>query len=95
MFESTESYLQTKLLPKINNGSLLLFCKELVFDKWKADVTRESIVPAPGEGKRGAEGHLGYLMRQPHAAVREAMAKALADRDLTPPQFAVLTMVVN
>lgn len=54
-----------------------------------------SAIPAPGEGKRGAEGHLGYLMRQAHAAVRGAMEKALADLDVTPPQFAVLTMVVN
>lgn len=52
-------------------------------------------IPAPGEGKRGAEGHLGYLMRQAHAAVRGAMEKALGDLDVTPPQFAVLTMVVN
>lgn len=52
-------------------------------------------IPAPGEGKRGSEGHLGYLVRQAHAAVRGAMEKALADLDVTPPQFAVLTMVVN
>ena len=52
-------------------------------------------IPAPGEGKRGAEGHLGYLVRQAHAAVRGAMEKALADLDVTPPQFAVLTMIVN
>lgn len=54
-----------------------------------------SAIPAPGEGKRGAEGHVGYLMRQAHAALRGAMEKALADLDVTPPQFAVLTMVVN
>lgn len=52
-------------------------------------------VPDAGEGKRGPEGHLGYLVRQAHAAVRGAMEKALADLDVTPPQFAVLTMVVN
>ncbi len=56
---------------------------------------RKSAIPAPGEGKRGVEGHLGYLVRQAHAAVRGAMEKALADLDATPPQFAVLTMVVN
>ena len=52
-------------------------------------------IPDAGEGKRGPEGHLGYLVRQAHAAVRGAMEKALADLDVTPPQFAVLTMVVN
>jgi len=56
---------------------------------------RKSTIPGPGEGKRGPEGHLGYLVRQAHAAVRGAMEKALADLDVTPPQFAVLTMVVN
>ncbi|MDB5486385.1 MAG: MarR family transcriptional regulator [Reyranella sp.] len=58
-------------------------------------MSRKSTVPAAGEGKRGSEGHLGYLVRQAHAAVRGAMEKALADLDVTPPQFAVLTMVVN
>lgn len=58
-------------------------------------MSRKSTVPGPGEGKRGPEGHLGYLLRQAHAAVRGAMEKALADLDVTPPQFAVLTMVVN
>jgi DNA-binding MarR family transcriptional regulator len=54
-----------------------------------------SPIPEAGKGKRGPEGHLGYLLRQAHAAVRAAMEKALADLDVTPPQFAVLTMVVN
>lgn len=58
-------------------------------------MTRKSTIPAPGEGKRGPEGHLGYLVRQAYAVVRGAMDKALADLDVTPPQFAVLTMVVN
>jgi len=58
-------------------------------------MNRKSTVPAPGEGKRGPEGHLGYLVRQAYAAVRASMDKALADLDVTPPQFAVLTMVVN
>lgn len=58
-------------------------------------MNRKSVVPAPGEGKRGPEGHLGYLVRQAHAAVRASMDKALADLYVTPPQFAVLTMVVN
>ena len=52
-------------------------------------------VPRPGEGKRGPEGHLGYLVRQAHSAVRAAMEKALADLEVTPPQFAVLTMIVS
>ena len=51
-------------------------------------------VPRPGEGKRGPQGHLGYLVRQASVAVRAAMEKVLADIDITPPQFSVLTMIV-
>lgn len=51
-------------------------------------------IPRPGEGKRGPDGHLGYLVRQANVAVRAAMERALADLDATPAQFAVLTMIV-
>jgi DNA-binding MarR family transcriptional regulator len=50
-------------------------------------------IPAPGEGKRGETGYLGYLLRQAAAAYRLKMERALADLDVTPPQFAVLTML--
>jgi DNA-binding MarR family transcriptional regulator len=50
-------------------------------------------VPGSGEGKRGPQGHLGYLIRQASVAVRAAMEKALAELDITPPQFSVLTMI--
>jgi DNA-binding MarR family transcriptional regulator len=56
-------------------------------------VARTSI-PRPGEGKRGAEGHLGYLVRQASGLIRLAMERALADLEVTPPQFTVLTMIV-
>lgn len=58
------------------------------------DIMRKPILPKPGEGKRGAQGHLGYLVRQASVAVRAAMEKALADVEVTPPQFSVLTMIV-
>ena len=61
-----------------------------------SDIPRESgTLPRPGEGKRGPEGHLGYLVRQASVAVRAAMEKVLADIDITPPQFSVLTMIVS
>lgn len=50
-------------------------------------------VPEPGEGRRGADGHVAYLLRQAAHAVRGRIEAALADLDLTGPQFAVLTMV--
>ena len=57
-------------------------------------MTRKVTIPRPGEGKRGPDGHLGYLVRQANVAVRAAMERALADLDATPAQFAVLTMIV-
>ncbi len=57
-------------------------------------MNRKVTIPKAGEGKRGQEGHLGYLVRQANVAVRAAMEKALADIDATPAQFAVLTMIV-
>ncbi|TAK48468.1 MAG: MarR family transcriptional regulator [Xanthobacteraceae bacterium] len=52
-----------------------------------------SQLPEPGEGKRGEEGHIGYLLRQAAGAHRLRMERALADLDVTPPQFSVLTML--
>ncbi len=50
-------------------------------------------IPGIGEGKRGEDGHLGYLLRQAGAAHRLRMERALADLEVTPPQFAILTML--
>jgi DNA-binding MarR family transcriptional regulator len=49
--------------------------------------------PPPRRGKRGEKGHLGYLLRQAQAATRLTLERALADLAVTPPQFAVLTML--
>jgi DNA-binding MarR family transcriptional regulator len=49
--------------------------------------------PPPGRGKRGEQGYLGYLLRQAQAASRLSLERALADLGVTPPQFAVLTML--
>ena len=49
--------------------------------------------PPPGQGKRGEKGHLGYLLRQAQAAARLTLERALAGLGVTPPQFAVLTML--
>ncbi len=49
--------------------------------------------PPAGLGKRGEKGHLGYLLRQAQAAARLTLERALADLAVTPPQFAVLTML--
>jgi DNA-binding MarR family transcriptional regulator len=49
--------------------------------------------PPPGEGKRGEQGYLAYLLRQAQAATRLAMERSLADLGVTSPQFVVLTML--
>jgi len=50
-------------------------------------------IPQAGEGKRGEQGYLGYLLRQATTAYRARMEKALAKLNITPPQFSVLTMI--
>jgi DNA-binding MarR family transcriptional regulator len=49
--------------------------------------------PPPGQGKRGEQGYLAYLLRQAQAASRLTMERRLADLGVTPPQFVVLTML--
>jgi DNA-binding MarR family transcriptional regulator len=49
--------------------------------------------PPSGQAKRGEKGYLAYLLRQAQAATRLTLERALADLGVTPPQFAVLTML--
>lgn len=53
----------------------------------------QSNFPAIGEGRRGQEGYLGYLLRQASATTRLSLGRALADLDVTPPQFSALLMI--
>lgn len=50
-------------------------------------------IPAAGEGKRGREGHIAYLLRQAHGAVRSALDAELGRAGLTTPQFLVLNLL--
>ena len=51
-------------------------------------------VPPPvGQGKRGEEGYLGYLLRQAQAASRLTLERSLGEVGATVPQFVVLTML--
>jgi DNA-binding MarR family transcriptional regulator len=50
-------------------------------------------IPELGEGKRGEEGYLGYLLRQATHANTLRVERGLADLAVTVPQFGVLTMV--
>ncbi len=55
--------------------------------------TASTVPPALGMGKRGPDGHIGYLLRQAQAAVRHAHDVALAEAGLTTPQFLVLNLL--
>jgi DNA-binding MarR family transcriptional regulator len=50
-------------------------------------------IPEIGEGKRGAEGHLLYLLRQANAAARQAVDRELFGLRLTLSQYSALTMI--
>lgn len=50
-------------------------------------------IPEAGEGKRGEQGYLAYLLRQASGAVRSAIERALEDLQVTQPQFLVMTMI--
>ena len=52
-----------------------------------------AVPPQPGQGKRGEQGYLAYLLRQAQAASRLTLERALAELGVTPPQFIVLTML--
>lgn len=58
-----------------------------------ASIERARNPLAVGEGKRGAGGHIAYLLRQAHAAVRFALDAAFAEAGLTTPQFLVLNLL--
>ncbi len=49
--------------------------------------------PPVGQGKRGEEGYLGYLLRQAQAASRLTLERSLGEVGATVPQFVVLTML--
>lgn len=55
--------------------------------------TGRSRIPTVGESKRGERGYLSYLLRQASAALRLATDRALADLDITGPQFSALVMI--
>src|SRR5256714_6970931 len=55
--------------------------------------SRSAVPPGVGSGKRGPDGHIGYLLRQATAAVRAAHDAALAEARLTTPQFLVLNLL--
>lgn len=48
-----------------------------------------------GEGYRGVDGHIGFLLRQAQTAVRGALERTLQPLGLTPAQLALLSVLVH
>src|SRR5690349_20154579 len=57
------------------------------------DANHTADIPEPGEGKRGEQGYLGYLLRQASNAVRLGVDPSLEDLGVTQPQFLIMTMI--
>ena len=51
--------------------------------------------PPPGQGQRGVDGPVGYLLRQAARAYNLRMERALADLGVTPPRYTVLAMLAS
>ncbi|HEY4277187.1 MAG TPA: MarR family transcriptional regulator [Conexibacter sp.] len=48
---------------------------------------------AVGEGFRGRDGRLGYLLRQAHQAMRTAMERELRDLEITASQYSLMSVL--
>jgi DNA-binding MarR family transcriptional regulator len=57
------------------------------------DIVRGLMVTRVGEGFRGPEGAVGYLLRQAQLSLRRAIDVALRGLGLTTPQFSVLSVL--
>jgi DNA-binding MarR family transcriptional regulator len=51
------------------------------------------VIKKPGEGFRGVEGHIGYLLRQASHVIRLKIDRSLQQYAITHPQFAVLNVI--
>jgi len=53
------------------------------------------LLTGPGEGYRGPEGHIGFLLRQAQTAVRGAIERAIQPLGVTPAQLSLLSVLVH
>lgn len=61
----------------------------------RASLRPRRVLTEAGEGYRGPEGHIGFLLRQAQTAVRGAIERALLPLGLTPAQLALLSVLVH
>ncbi len=53
------------------------------------------VLTEPGEGYRGPDGHIGFLLRQAQTAVRGAIERAIQPLGVTPAQLSLLSVLVH
>ena len=53
------------------------------------------VLTGPGEGYRGPDGHIGFLLRQAQTAVRGAIERAIQPLGVTPAQLSLLSVLVH
>lgn len=56
---------------------------------------RRRALTGVGEGYRGPQGHIGFLLRQAQTAARGAIERALLPLGLTPAQLSLLSVLVH
>lgn len=53
------------------------------------------VLTEPGEGYRGPDGHIGFLLRQAQTAVRSAIERAIQPLGVSPAQLSLLSVLVH
>ena len=53
------------------------------------------VLTEAGEGYRGPDGHIGFLLRQAQTAVRSAIERAIQPLGVTPAQLSLLSVLVH
>jgi DNA-binding MarR family transcriptional regulator len=53
------------------------------------------VLTEPGEGYRGPDGHIGFLLRQAQTAVRGAIERAIQPLGVTPAQLSLLSVLAH
>lgn len=53
------------------------------------------VLTEAGEGYRGVDGHIGFLLRQAQTAVRGAIERAIQPLGVTPAQLSLLSVLVH
>lgn len=53
------------------------------------------VLTEPGEGYRGPDGHIGFLLRQAQTAVRGAIERAIDPLGVTPAQLSLLSVLMH